>query len=338
MNRSISVLLVLAAFGLPLSAAAQAPGEGAWNTYDFVPGNRVIDVVSFEDQPLGRFPTSELTFVRGNMQVVERDGARWLEATSDGIVQIELPEETGDSYSIEFTAHITNPNVGITLFPTPLEGARNRYAHDYVTLSSRPGVYRAGTQLSARQLRDIPGQDVAVKLQVDEGYAILYVDSLAVAQVPGSQFPSAGTLELHLEGSDRHRTYLGETVVAAGLDDVQESLTSEGVFTTRGILFDADSDRLRPESTPVLAALADALTRAETLSVTIEAHTDTGDEAANLALSEQRAAAVVDWLVAQGIDAGRLTAVGKGQSDPAVPNDTLEGRYENRRIVVRVTP
>ena len=334
MNRSTIVLLVLAAFGLPLSAAAQAPGEGIWRNYDFVPGTRVIDVVSLESQPLGRFPTSELGYVRGNMQVVERDGERWLETSGDGVARIELAEETGDTYTVEFPARISAASVGIRLFPVPLEGPIRSYAHDYVSFTSRPGVYREGTSLSSRDLRDIVEKDVIVRLQVDEGYAVVYVDSLPVAQVPGARFPTTGTLELHIDGSDRHKTYLGEVVVAVGLDDPYESLTGEGVFTTRGIQFDPEG-RLRPESTPVLVSLADALTRADTLRVTIEAHTDAeGDET----VSEQGAAAVVAWLVDQGIEAGRLTAAGKGGSEPAASNDTPEGRHENRRVVVRVTP
>lgn len=57
-----------------------------------------------------------------------------------------------------------------------------------------------------------------------------------------------------------------------------------------------------------------------------------GADAYNKALSEQRAAAVRDWLVANGVDAGRLTTVGMGESNPIADNATAEGRAQNRRV------
>jgi OOP family OmpA-OmpF porin len=64
----------------------------------------------------------------------------------------------------------------------------------------------------------------------------------------------------------------------------------------------------------------------------VEGHTDSdGDPANNQALSERRAMAVVEWLVAHGIARERLRPVGCGQRDPLVPNDTPEHKAFNRR-------
>jgi len=70
------------------------------------------------------------------------------------------------------------------------------------------------------------------------------------------------------------------------------------------------------------------------LALTIEGHTDnTGSAAANQTLSEQRAAAVKQYLVAHyGVDAARLDAKGFGASKPVASNDTPEGRQQNRRV------
>jgi outer membrane protein OmpA-like peptidoglycan-associated protein len=73
-------------------------------------------------------------------------------------------------------------------------------------------------------------------------------------------------------------------------------------------------------------------------SVRIEGHTDSaGDDQANQQLSERRAAAVRDALVARGIDAARIETAGYGEARPIAGNDTPGGRQQNRRIEVVVS-
>lgn len=88
------------------------------------------------------------------------------------------------------------------------------------------------------------------------------------------------------------------------------------------------------ESEDVLLAVQSVLTQhPEIKSVRIEGHTDnTGAAEHNRQLSKQRAQAVQDWLVKHGIEAGRLTAEGFGPDRPIAPNDTEEGRRNNRRV------
>jgi outer membrane protein OmpA-like peptidoglycan-associated protein len=70
-------------------------------------------------------------------------------------------------------------------------------------------------------------------------------------------------------------------------------------------------------------------------SVRIEGHTDSvGDAAANQELSQRRAAAVRDALLARGVDAARVEAVGFGASHPIADNRTESGRQKNRRIEI----
>lgn len=103
------------------------------------------------------------------------------------------------------------------------------------------------------------------------------------------------------------------------------------------IHFDTGKSTLREDSIRVLDALVVASLRCLDARVTVEGHTDSeGDPAANQALSEARAHAVVEYLVAGGIAAERLTAIGYGETRPIADNATVEGRQQNRRIDFRV--
>ena len=105
-------------------------------------------------------------------------------------------------------------------------------------------------------------------------------------------------------------------------------------MATQGIYFDTGSDAIRQESAPTLKEIGTMLKDHADLKLTIEGHTDNvGKAESNQALSEKRAAAVRQYLIDNyQIDAGRLEAKGLGQTKPAGPNDSAEGRQQNRRV------
>lgn len=102
-----------------------------------------------------------------------------------------------------------------------------------------------------------------------------------------------------------------------------------------GILFDFASATPRPESAAVLDELAAVLARHPDWQITVEGHTDAiGDDTSNQALSERRAAAVVEALASRGVDRARVTSAGLGESRPVTSNDTAPGRAQNRRVEI----
>lgn len=116
-----------------------------------------------------------------------------------------------------------------------------------------------------------------------------------------------------------------------------EELKEKGRLVLRSILFDFNKDIIRPESVPVLQALADAMKADGEAKYIIEGHTDNkGGEAFNQTLSEKRAASVRKWLMEHGVAGERLIAKGFGQGRPSMPNDSEAGRAANRRVEVAI--
>ncbi len=116
-------------------------------------------------------------------------------------------------------------------------------------------------------------------------------------------------------------------------------VTDQKIEILQSILFEVDRDVIRPESEPVLQAVASVLqAHTEIAKVRVEGHTDNlGAEDLNRRLSERRAEAVRRWLVERGgIDAARLEAQGFGPSQPIAPNTSRDGRARNRRVDFKI--
>jgi outer membrane protein OmpA-like peptidoglycan-associated protein len=114
-------------------------------------------------------------------------------------------------------------------------------------------------------------------------------------------------------------------------------LTAGSVIALRNIFFNTASYDLLPASNAELEKLVQLLRTNTTLRIELGGHTDNvGADAANLTLSDQREQAVRDFVIAQGIDASRITAQGYGETKPVATNDTEEGRAQNRRTEVTV--
>lgn len=104
-----------------------------------------------------------------------------------------------------------------------------------------------------------------------------------------------------------------------------------------GILFDSSRSSIKSQSATVLSEILSILKDYPSESFTVEGHADaTGSEGYNQKLSETRANSVKDYLVENGIDASRLTAVGFGESKPIDTNSTIAGRTNNRRVEINL--
>lgn len=118
--------------------------------------------------------------------------------------------------------------------------------------------------------------------------------------------------------------------------DLEGCATGEAVVL-KGVNFEVNSSRLTSSAKVILNQVADSLAAAPAMKVEIGGHTDAqGSDAFNTKLSERRARAVKDYLIARGIDPSRLQSKGYGESQPVETNETAEGRELNRRVEMKV--
>ncbi len=104
------------------------------------------------------------------------------------------------------------------------------------------------------------------------------------------------------------------------------------------INFQTDGFSLTPASQQQLTQIADKLKACPDPSVSVVGHTDdTGNDAINIPLSNNRAKGVADYLVSQGVAGNRVTSKGVGSSQPVAPNDTPAGKAQNRRVDITVS-
>jgi OOP family OmpA-OmpF porin len=144
-------------------------------------------------------------------------------------------------------------------------------------------------------------------------------------------------VEAFNEGRDYQLTIIEsqpmQQEVVADASAMRNDLAATGKTVVYGIYFDTASATIKPESEKALAEMVKLLNGSPALKVFIVGHTDSvGSPNSNLKLSSDRAASVVNAIVARGVAASRLKPAGVGPYSPIASNDTDEGRAKNRRV------
>lgn len=187
--------------------------------------------------------------------------------------------------------------------------------------------------------KDVPNidfnQPVHAALWSQNGRFRVYINGERVLDVNATTVSTPGQIYVEFNpGAPATEVGIRRVRVAESAPDFAAVIGATGKYVTHGINFDIDSDRLKPESAPVLKQVVAGLEKNPNLKLEIDGYTDSvGDAAHNLDLSKRRAEAVRSVLVSQfGVDAARLTSNGFGAAQPTGSNDTPEGRAGNRRV------
>ena len=198
---------------------------------------------------------------------------------------------------------------------------------------------RAGTKLEIRGHTDSVGSD-SYNLALSQRRAESVKAYLVGKGLNAADLSTIGLGEMqHIatndtaEGREQNRR-----VTLQALGAICEARASEELVL-RGVTFKTNSAVITPTSKLVLDSAVAYLKARPNAAAEVRGHTDSvGNDEANMRLSKARAEAVRDYLIAGGIDAGRLTANGYGETEHIAPNDTPAGREQNRRVTLRIAP
>lgn len=319
-----------------------------WENYDFVPGNRVIFYTDFSEDRVGNFARG-LKHVGGPLEVVERDGAKVLRSTGRSTLLIPVGKQLPQRFTLEID--IIAPTVSTAGYDLlAFEGGSTMDRGDAsAEVNWTPGgsLIIGGGKNAGNSDSKIPeamegrlrGEVAHLRILMDSAYFKMYTNERRMYNYPDLQFKRDSVIRLFVKGSeeDNLAVYITSIRVAESETDVlYDALNAKGRWATQGILFATGKADLRPESRPVLKEIAETMKKYGDLKILIEGHTDNvGAAAANLTLSDARAAAVKAALVADfGVDGGRMTTKGFGDTKPAVANATAVGRAQNRRVEI----
>lgn len=133
---------------------------------------------------------------------------------------------------------------------------------------------------------------------------------------------------------DQQAKELEQNIKGARVERVGEGIQ---VTFDSGLLYDFDSDVVRPEARTNLRELALSLEKYSGSNLLIIGHTDQlGSEEYNQRLSERRANAAASYLISQGVSGSRIATRGLGETEPVASNETELGRQTNRRVEVAI--
>jgi outer membrane protein OmpA-like peptidoglycan-associated protein len=336
-------------------SAQDTPGITAYSKVDFVSGSSVVLFEDFKDDAIGDFPDGWDTNASAEVVTIEGRSEHWLMLSGGGIFVPILTEPLPDYFTFEFDLVASTPFTAGSQLSTSFaelpglnqaaswHGANNRYTysvHPSGTSGSerrQESVGEPAVQTEAAPFADRNGGVAHVAAWRTRERMRVYVNDRKVWDIPRAMVPTGNynSIVFYVPPLDEsHRYYLTNLRLAVGAPDTRNRLVTEGSWTTHGILFDVNSDRIRGESYGALKEIAGVLGEELSLRVRIVGHTDSdGDDAANMDLSRRRADAVKEMLATEfGIQADRMQTEGRGEAEPDAPNDTAAGKANNRRV------
>jgi outer membrane protein OmpA-like peptidoglycan-associated protein len=322
----------------------------------------------FSQDAIGDFPDKWNTNGSGEVVNVEGEIGKWLKINKKGRFIPEFINNLPENFTLQFDL-ICNENFSFYSDPFSLmllSGATGKaFEYSFIIYEKRSGVkidlhpHNAGNTGGNAQIETFQDGEKLINndLQTTQFNAVngntkirvsiwrqkqrirVYLNEEKVFDLPRAFAPgkdyNLALFELTNGMSQDNDQYLfGNIKLAVGTPDTRSKLITEGKFVTSGILFDVNSDKIKPESFGVLKDIASVLKENPTVKIKIVGHTDSdGDDQANMDLSKKRSASVKMALVKEfGITEERIVTDGMGERQPVTNNNSPEAKANNRRV------
>ena len=312
-----------------------------WAGYDFVPGEEVFFEDIHEGEENGEFP-SRWDIYSGNVENAQLGGENVIMFRVDSYVMpfMENAESAylPEVFTLEFDCYFNlgdyYQNYAVLFY--------DKLNQSYIDISdvrihwNRADMGRfKGTypEASASSYSEIEGWR-HVSISFNKRSLKVYLDDTRLLNIPNVKTKPTGiTIYGNFNQSSKKYSYIKNIRLAKGGVKLYDRMLQDGKIVATGIRFDVGKATLKPESMGIINTIASMMNEHPELNFSIEGHTDSdGDTDANQKLSEDRAIAVMEKLTDMGIDADRLSTKGLGESNPTGPNNTAEGKANNRRV------
>jgi outer membrane protein OmpA-like peptidoglycan-associated protein len=262
---------------------------------------------------------------------------------SRGKFDVQLPQSLPERWTLEMDVFLSSFVNNFSVYVVDKSGKPLGEQEILVDAYSGTGIatfeslVRSGTQnikSLQTEMRVLEKEFTPVRVFVDGGYVKVYVNEVRVANLPQGNLGRSELLRFDFSDVREQPIFLRRIHIAETERSLYDRLLADGRVQTQGIYFDPGKYELKPESTPTLTEIADALRQDSQMNLLVEGHTDnTGESEKNYELSERRAQAVFDYLILnEKISPQRLQFGGMGDSKPVADNSTPEGRQQNRRV------
>lgn len=354
------------------TTAGSSSSQKAYRTrFDFVPGEKIIVWDDFADDPIGDFP--DRWYTNGSGEVVTIDGkpGNWLKLGEKSNFMIKKVEGMPENFTIQFDLLCSSPyprgfpfylaladvkngnsfyreaansNLGnsknavfwMTLQPGGIESESQKAYGDYEYIS--PGQSTLKGEFTIPNFRSTPEERLAkVSIWRQKQRIRVYVNENKILDL-NSVFEDNINFNALLFKTPSFswggQFFISNIRLAVGNPDSKNKLLTLGKLVSSGVLFDVNSDVIKPESFGALKEIAGILKQSGNIQLKITGHTDNdGDASANLELSKKRAIAVKNTLHKDfDINTENFETDGKGSTEPLAPNNSAQNKANNRRV------